>query len=1131
MQRDAGNQFDGIKQGSIIRSSYWPEPVEIQSIEDFGDDVRIIGATIQSRQHIDDIISKEVFHGFRIEKLSSDFSIESWKVFLGLECIRYRFASMYDPLLAMHASKVDPLPHQIEAVYGHVLKMPRIRYMIADDPGAGKTIMTGLILKELKLRNLIKKILIVTPGHIKDQWRREMYERFKEQFIVVDRSTLDSSYGENVWQRENHIITSIDFAKRDDVLPSIAAATFDIAVVDEAHKMSAYRYGDTTTKTGRYKLGEAVSKCSDHFLFLTATPHKGDPENFRLLLDLLEPGFYATNEMLQESIKSNENRIFLRRMKEDMKDFDGKPLFLPRQVSTKPFHLGRESPNEQSLYNAVSRYVETQYNKALQKEGKKRNIGFALVILQRRLASSTYALYKSLERRKDRLTEMLEGATKKERFPIKPFDFDEIEDMSEEDRWEEEEIWETLSVAENREELNREIRTIEQLIAQAKDIIDNEDEIKLKELKKSLTELRDMYPHEKDKKILIFTEAKDTLEYLEKKIKKWGFSVNTIHGGMKLEDRVEAESIFKNETQIMVATEAAGEGINLQFCHLMINYDIPWNPNRLEQRMGRIHRYGQQKEVFIFNLIAEDTREGKVMVRLFQKLDEIRGALEDKVFDVLGELLHDISFSQLLVEASANARDVDEILAEIDIVADEEYIAKVKGELEESLATGFIDYTRIKEIEQRAREHRLIPEYTESFFRKAFTKAGGRLRDRKDGLLAIESIPYDIRNIANGDVFKRTHGSLLRKYPRVTFDKEIAFKNPTVEFVCFGHPLFEALLAWIERDFMDSLINGAIFIDPDNRLNGHILFYEGEVRDGKGDIAGKRLFSFYLDSDKDVRLIPSDIIWDLQEYSELIMVDVKTPQVDVESIKGKVSNNAISRLKEYKVEIQTERNRQSNIKTKYGIESLAYLITKLDGELIDLQTRKDKGENVDLAIRNKDERKRGYEQAREDLKIIIKKERSLSIKMPKFAGIIRVIPSNCQAEGEKGGVPMVSDTEIEQIAMDEAMNYEKQRGRTPEDVSAENLGFDVRSWDKAGNVRYIEVKGRAKIAPVSLTTNEWFKAKRFKGDYYLYAVLNCSKEPKLYTIQNPAEKFNPEEKMGVVRYEIAVNDIVEMGSG
>jgi Superfamily II DNA/RNA helicases, SNF2 family len=528
-------------------------------------------------------------------------------------------------LHACRSTLEDPLPHQIEAVYGHVLKLPRIRFLIADDPGAGKTIMAGLIIKELKLRHLATRILIVAPGHLKDQWRRELKDRFEEDFVVVDRATLGAFYGQNVWARESQVITSIDFAKQEEVLTGLSAVQYDLIIVDEAHKMAAYRYGDNLSKTDRYRLGERLSEICTHLLFLTATPHRGDPENFRLFLDLLEPGFFATSDMLAESIRQRDNPLFIRRVKEDLKDFDGKPLFLPRHVATIEFNLGVESEDEKRLYNDLSRYVNAQYNKALTSE-KRRNVAFALVILQRRLASSTYALLRSLERRKRRLEELLQGAPQRQRTADEGYDVDELDDLSEEERWRREEAWETLSVAENRRELEQEVSSLDALIAQARAIVNAAPpvEAKLRHLRAALEQLNRSHPGEK---ILIFTESRDTLEHLEKNVRLWGYSVCTIHGGMDLASRIQAEKTFKNEAQIMVATEAAGEGINLQFCHLMINYDIPWNPNRLEQRMGRIHRYGQTREVFVFNLVATDTREGRVWQAVFRKLEEIRQAL------------------------------------------------------------------------------------------------------------------------------------------------------------------------------------------------------------------------------------------------------------------------------------------------------------------------------------------------------------------------------------------------------------------------------------------------------------------------------------------------------------------------
>lgn len=1108
-----------IEPGKTISVPNLSEPVEVNVVENLGAYTRIIGVNLYTRKHFDRIFSKEDLDALLPAQDIKPFAANPRHVFLALETGRYRFASLYDPLLAMNTCKIDPLPHQIEAVYGYVLKLPRIRFLIADDPGAGKTIMAGLIIKELKLRHQAKRILIVVPGHLKDQWQRELKERFEEVFTLVDRDIMGALFGVNVWEREMQIITSLDFAKQEDILPALSSVHYDLVVVDEAHKMSAYRYNQKLEKTSRYRLGEVLSNCSNHLLFLTATPHRGDPENFRLFLDLLEPGFFADTQMVAESIQNRDNPLFIRRVKEDLKDFQGRPLFLPRHVETKSFRLGVESPAEMELYNELSQYVNKQYNRALTKD-RRRNVAFALVILQRRLASSTYALLRSLERRKKRLEELIRGA-QISRAEEQGLDFEEIEDLSEEERWKQEELWETLSVAETRQELEAEIRTLDKLIQKAKQIITSEGggEIKLRHLKTALAELDRQYP---GAKILIFTESRDTLDYLEDSLRRWGYSVCSIHGGMRLEERIKAEAVFKNEARVMVATEAAGEGINLQFCNLMINFDIPWNPNRLEQRMGRIHRYGQTREVFIFNLVASDTREGKVLTLLFRKLQEIKEALgSDKVFDVIGDVIYGKNLSQLLIEAAANARNLDDILREIDVQVDAEYISRVSESLGESLATRYIDFTRIREMADQAREHRLIPEYTEAFFKKAMETAGGRWQTRQvkgRTYLSIESIPSPWRKAADENEFKHRYGVLLRRYPLVTFDKETAQHNPEAEFVTFGHPLFEAALAWVERDLSSALQQGAVFTDPDGRLDGVLLFYQGEIRDGRDEIAGTRLFALFVNAqDNQIQPVNPAILWDLKEgpppSSTSSPLDIENENIDLEALKQKALYSLLPKLETYRQELLQERQRQAKIKEKYGKTSLESLILKLDGDLIHLYDRRGRGENVDLAIRNKETQKHGYEQALASLQRELEQECHLMISTPRFVGMVRVVPDRMPAE-------MVSNAEIERIGMEVAMQYERQQGRTPEDVSAQNLGFDVRSTDKEGKKRYIEVKARADVGPVALTQNEWFKAQRFQEDYYLYVVLNAAHDPQLFCIQNPAAVLQPEE-LREVRYLIS----------
>ena len=532
--------------------------------------------------------------------------------------------------------------------------------------------------------------------------------------------------------------------------------------------------------------------------------------------------------------------------------------------------------------------------------------------------------------------------------------------------------------------------------------------------------------------------------------------------------------------------------------------------------MGRIHRYGQQYECFVFNLVAKDTREGEVLARMFEKLEEIRQSLGNKVFDVIGEVFLGKNLQQILIEAAAGARSMTELLKEIDIKVDAEYISKVKENLGESLATRYIDYTRIKEMAEKAKEYKLIPEYTEAFFKKAFALAQGKLRERKDAFLTMESIPYDIKSISEEDAFKRKFGSILKIYPKVTFDKDVAFKNPDAELISFGHPLFEAMLEFIERTFGNDLKKGATFIDPDGKLDGYILFYEGEIYDGLNKTAGKRLFAVYISKDG-VKPIAPTILWDLAEGKP------KKEEIDIEKMEDQAKGIVIPDMEGYKQKKYEERKREADIKEKYGVKSLEYFIVKLDGELINLYARKEEGENVDLAIRNKDEQKKKYDKALKELQDLISREKTLTMGMPKFIGIIRVVPN------EKVFDAMKSDPEIEKIGMEVSTEYEKKNGRKPEDVSAENLGFDIRSTDKKGKKRYIEVKARADIGAIALTQNEWFKAKRFGNDYYLYVVYKAATKLELLIIQDPAAKLKPEQKIEVVRFLIDKKQIVAMG--
>ncbi len=1111
-----------ITYGTIVEGPLWSEPVQIFAYQPLPDgSFHIVGTLTNSQLPINEEITATEANKLQVVQSQVDLTGKARCAFLALEAKRYRYAALYNPTLAISVSKVDPLPHQIEAVW-QVIKQPRIRFLIADDPGAGKTIMAGLIAKELKLRNQVKRILIVSPGHLVTQWTQEMKVKFEENFTQVTRALVNAYPHENVWDREQQLITSMDFARQDEIRSAIANTHFDLIIVDEAHKMAAYQYGDKTEKTKRYQLGECLSNSTTHLLFLTATPHRGDPENFRLFLDLLEPGFFADATQIRESINNRENPLFIRRVKEDLKDFEGKKLFLPRHVQTKPFRLGAESEREMELYNALSEYIREQYNRFSEDSQKRNNIAFALVILQRRLASSTHALCISLQRRQKRLTELLESVTLQVDTAPTDQQRDEIEDLGEAERWEREQQWEVLSVAENREELEDEIETLKHLERNAQQIIDSEKEIKLQQLKKALDELDTQYPNQK---ILIFTEYFDTLDYLQQKVKNWGYSVSTIDGKMPHQKRVEAQQTFENETQVLIATEAAGEGINLQFCHLMINYDLPWNPNRLEQRMGRIHRYGQKKEVHVINLVASDTREGAVFNRLFEKLDTIRDALgRDRVYDVIGELFPKRNLAQLMLEAAASTRDHAQLLDEIEASLDPKQLNLFTDFNQDTLVSPFINLPQVNELQQKAREHGLIPEYTREFFRKTLEIHNAQLRQRGDEFFSIPRIPTQIARMSQDEQFRQMYPSVVgKKYTKVTFDKAHASTDSSVEFISFGHPLFEATLRYVEQEYTEDLKTGACFEDPDAKFNGVIAFYEGEIRDGTDAVAGKQLFAFYLpENSGNVEQVNPVLIWDFQEAE----ADPTSEPLRIQELEAKIGSELRFHLDQYKQELTEERERQVAIKRRYGIASLEQLILKLDGELLELGTRSESGEDVRLATQNKQQQKHHYEAEKEKLEKACRQEVTLSRKPPTFVGAIGVRPATDDAETKPA---MHNRLEIEQIGMERATCYEKAQNCTVEDVSAENLGFDLRSKTPDGKIRCIEVKARSDRAPVVLTSNEWFRAKQLKDDYFLYIVLNAATQPKLYIIQNPANQIANVTQVTEVRYQVPLSEIT--GSG
>jgi len=1125
-----------IVEGAVLEGPHWTEPVRVLSAKYRGSRIEVHTIGVHSRQHSAKLIlAADIGSKVRVSLPSQRTALDGNPTHfrLAAEAHRIRLAHQYDPHFAVSVSQIDPLPHQLDAVYGRLLTQPRIRLMIADDPGAGKTIVGGLLIKELKLRGLIERTLIVTPANLTDQWRRELHEKFGETFTVANRATVNAAYGRNIWEDNAQCITSVDFvARQDDVLAMMRDVRWDLVIVDEAHKMAAYKYGSKVNKTARYEFGEFLRDRTDHLLFLTATPHKGDPENFALLLQLLDRDLFATGDILAEAGSQDENRIMIRRLKEDMKKFDGTPCFPPRHVKTLPYEL---TPEELDLYEAVTNYVKNNFQRA-ESEGN-RNVGLALTVLQRRLASSIAAVSLSLERRLKRLKGLRKLGKLKQEFGEIP---DELEDLTEAERWKfEDEVVERLTVASNMAELEAELSELEQLVVKAKRTARNPmfKETKFEELRQVVSE----HVSGKNERLLVFTEHKDTLDFLVSKLGDLGFHCCTIHGGMPLPKRIDAErEFFEQCPSVMVATEAAGEGINLQFCSLMVNYDIPWNPNRLEQRMGRIHRYKQQKEVMIFNLVASNTREGEVVTRLLAKLEDMKLALgSDRVYDVIGEIISAPKFDELMRDWLANRRTLQEILAEIDISTDETQIARIRAEMtDKALGSRFIDMTALADQVRQSKEQRLMPEYIERFFVEAYRSFGGTITDDKSrkGLWAITRVPPDLRRLPES--IERRFGKVGQTYPRLTFDKANTGAYQEVEFIGPGHPLFESIVDRVLRDYGPALLRGAIFYNADSTSPEILWLLKTGIEDGHGRTIGQRLSAVHK-HDGGFRRIQPYALLDLKSPDEPPGVDpaIKHAAHDEDNVIDWALDAVVA---PYFEEVSERRTRELSIKEKYIRKSLNFLIGESNRKIINYDRKigsyLDPNDGQVLNLKGN----RAQEVARRDELVHrrnarlseLEHEKQLSEQPPDVLGVAVILPMVASPEAEPAhAAAMKSDPEVEAIAIEIVKQYEQSQGRKPVSVEEDNCGWDITSLSDGQVARYIEVKGRAEEGAVAITPNEWIKAQRFGKDYWLYIVTHCKSDPQLQMIQDPANKLTPNEEVSVVRYVVRQSDWEDATNG
>ncbi len=1062
------------------------------------------------------------------------------------EAHRIRLAHLFDPVLAVHTSLVEPLPHQITAVYESMLPRQPLRFLLADDPGAGKTIMAGLLIKELIVRGDLQRCLVVCPGSLAEQWQDELYRRFQLPFDILTNDKLEAARTGNWFLENNLVIGRLDKLARDENVQQKLQAPdcrWDLVVCDEAHKMSASFFGGEIKYTKRHKLGQLLSTLTRHFLLITATPHNGKEEDFQLFMSLIDGDRFEGR--FRDGVHAVDVSDLMRRMvKEKLLKFDGTPLFPERIAYTVPYRL---SDAEARLYKEVTEYVREEFNRAeaLQNDKRAGTVGFALTILQRRLASSPEAIYQSLRRRRERLEKRLRevelirrGAAVQITETGRLLDAEDLEDLDEapedEVQTAEEELLDQATAARTIDELKAEIQTLERLEHLALIVRRSGEDRKWRELATLLTEIftpaaiaNEVAENEEpyssvprpvpspQQKLVLFTEHRDTLQYLWQRITSLlgrQESVVMIHGGMGREERLKTQEAFRHDpdVQVLVATDAAGEGINLQRAHLMVNYDLPWNPNRIEQRFGRIHRIGQTEVCHLWNLVAEETREGDVYRKLLEKLEEARKALGGQVFDVLGKVQFEAKpLRELLIEAIRYG-ELPEVRARLtQSVASAFDRSQIQDLLEDrALARDVMDASRVRRVREdmeRAEARRLQPHYIESFFLEAFQRLGGTIRKREPRRYEVTHVPAVIRN---RDRLIGIGEPVLARYERIAFEKSLLAPQgqPLAAFLCPGHPLMDSTLDLTLERNRGLLKRGSILVDDgDMGLEPRVIFYleheitdAGKTRTGERRAVSRRMLYVELDSAGHAR--------HLNYAPYLDFRPLKSTEPTIEEILGRpeltwIQNNletqaeahAIARVVPEHLREVRQRRLAWIEKTRAAVKDrLTKEITYWDHRAEDLKLQERAGKpnaklNSQEARRRADDLQGRLQSRMEQLDL----ESRLSARPPVVLGGLVVVPLGLLARMTGRSIAQPRDTQGSAArARAIVMETERSLGFEPVDRETEKLGYDIESLDPTtGKLRFIEVKGRVvDAATLTVTRNEILYSLNKPEDFILAIV-------------------------------------------
>jgi superfamily II DNA or RNA helicase len=1135
--------LEDLRSGALVQGVIPSQPVEIVSVEWIGQQAvnlvfRAPGGTVAETT-----LYRDDEHRLSVETRGRAWSFDADGSLLRLvtEANRIKLAHFFDPYLAIHTSLVEPLPHQISAVYGEMLTRQPLRFLLADDPGAGKTIMAGLLIKELIARSDLERCLIVAPGSLVEQWQDELGQKFGLEFDILTRDMIETSRSGNAFNDHPRLIARLDvLARNEDLQQKLASSTeWDMVICDEAHRMSASYFGGDVKYTKRYQLGQLLGQASRHLLLMSATPHNGKEEDFQLFMALLDSDRFEGR--FRDGVHYADTADMMRRLtKEELLRFDGRRLFPERFAYTVKYEL---SPLEAELYSAVTEYVRTEMNRVqrfAEQDGKKRNnVGFALQILQRRLASSPAAIYQSLKRRRERLESQLAEARLARRgerteFSIVNIREDDLRDIEEYGQDEVDDIEDLISTgattAETIEQLEIEVETLKGLESMALGVLGSGQDTKWTQLNRILDDDLMVDGDGNRRKLIIFTEPKDTLHYLVDKVRaRLGKpeAVDVIHGGVTREERRKIVERFMQDRDmlILIANDAAGEGVNLQRGHLMVNYDLPWNPNKIEQRFGRIHRIGQTEVCHLWNLVAADTREGEVYGRLLEKLEAAREALGGRVYDVLGELFEGTALKDLLFEAIQYGEQEDvkaRLFQVVDGAVDQEHLLRLLER--RALTNDAMPATRVQEIRlemERAEAQRLQPHHVQSFFVEAFQHLGGQIKRREEGRWEITHVPVNIRE---RDRQIGTAAPIQKKYERICFEKSRINQQPVAAFVCPGHPLLEAVISIIREQYDHLMKRGAVMVDdadPSDQISALFLL-EHSVQDGRPSANGQaHVISEKLqfaDINKQGMASNAGIAPHLNlraaKPEEIALVEdmLNEPWLRNELEKTAVHFATVELAQKHVTEVKARRLPEID-KVQTEVQArLKKEINYWDARAFELKEQERAGKKVRLSWQNAERRAEDISDRLKRRMILLDQERFISAQPPRVRGGMVVIPAGLLAErnAEQGNDPALGNSFsedpqarkiIEALAMTAVMDAEKNLGNVPLDVSAQKVGYDIQSLDpKGGHLRFIEVKGRIESGDTVMITRQEVITSLHEPDKFILAIVQVdagfAKEPR-----------------------------------